>query len=398
MYNSIRRGVKKAGQTISPYITNFGGWTTERKIMVIESDDWGSIRMPSEEVYEKFLRAGYRVDNIAYEMYDSLASNEDLEFLFELLSSFKDFKGSHPVITANVLTANPDFEMIRNSQFREYHYELVTQTLKRYPKHDRAFKLWLEGVEKGFFFPQSHGREHLNVSMFMNALQRGDKDVLFGFGHSVPGSIPYGENFSDGNKYIEALRYTDENDKKGKLAIILEGLDLFEELFGYRSESIIAPNYIWSPDYDGPISRRGVQFYQGNRKMKEPKPHGGIKYHSYRLGDKNRFGQYYLVRNAFFEPSLFSLKIKDPVDHCLNQIKTAFRMNKPAIICSHRINYVGFLNVENRDNSLKLLKELLGKVKLYWPDVEFMTSVQLGSAIKKNDHTKNLHAEAAIEA
>ena len=27
------------------------GWRTNRHIVVIESDDWGSIRMPSKEVY-----------------------------------------------------------------------------------------------------------------------------------------------------------------------------------------------------------------------------------------------------------------------------------------------------------------------------------------------------------
>jgi len=70
-------------------------------------------------------------------MYDPLASNEDLQLLLELLASFRDFRPNHyPVITANVPVANPDFGKIRKSQFLEYHYELVTQTLQRYPKHD----------------------------------------------------------------------------------------------------------------------------------------------------------------------------------------------------------------------------------------------------------------------
>ena len=28
------------------------GWNSNRKIVVIESDDWGSIRMPSRKIYE----------------------------------------------------------------------------------------------------------------------------------------------------------------------------------------------------------------------------------------------------------------------------------------------------------------------------------------------------------
>ena len=367
---------------LSPYVKNLGGWRTNRKIIVIESDDWGSIRMPSREVYEKCLKAGYRVDKIAYERYDSLASDDDLELLFETLQAFKDRAGNHPVITANALVANPDFEKIRRSGFREYHYEPVTETFKRYPRHSRSFALWNEGKDKGLFLPQSHGREHLNVSMFMNALRRGDRDVTFGFEHGIPGSIP--RNAKGGNKYVETLNYTGEEDKQDKLEIILEGLDLFEDLFGFRSESFIPPNYLWSSDYDEKMSKRGVKYYQGNRKMKEPEFDGSVTYHKYNLGDINNFGQRYLVRNTIFEPSLFKMSISDPLSQCLNQVSAAFRMKKPAIICSHRINYVGFIDPDNRDRNLKMLRELLTQILKKWPETEFMTSVQLGNLIAED--------------
>lgn len=38
-------------QYITHNLLNIPGWRTNRKIVVIESDDWGSIRMPSQEVY-----------------------------------------------------------------------------------------------------------------------------------------------------------------------------------------------------------------------------------------------------------------------------------------------------------------------------------------------------------
>jgi hypothetical protein len=370
-------------RAISPWIKNIRGWRTKRKIIVIESDDWGSIRMPSKEVYEKCLKAGYRVDKIAYEKYDSLASNDDLELLFETLHAFKDRAGNHPVITANALVANPDFEKIRHSGFNEYHFEPLTETFKRYPSHSRAFSLWIEGREQGLFFPQSHGREHLNVSMFMNALQAGDRNVLFGFEQGIPGIIPFGDNPAGGNSYVESLKYSDKKDKEQKLQIILDGLNMFNQLFGYRSKSFIPPNYLWSPDYDEAVSREGVHYYQGNRKMKEPEFNGSVTYHKHNLGDTNKFGQRYLVRNAIFEPSLFKMSISDPVSRCLNQISAAFSMKKPAVICSHRINFVGFIDPGNRDRNLKMLRELLTKILKRWPETEFMTSVQLGNLISE---------------
>ena len=39
-------------------ISNLPGWRTNRKIVVIESDDWGSIRMPSLTIFEKFALKG----------------------------------------------------------------------------------------------------------------------------------------------------------------------------------------------------------------------------------------------------------------------------------------------------------------------------------------------------
>jgi len=97
---------------------------------------------------------------------------------------------------------------------------------------------------KRVVFPAIARGEHLNVSMYMNALQSLDKDDLFGFNHEVPGSIPHGQIFAGGNKYVEALSYTGDNCKAEKLGIILEGLDLFEKLFGYWSKSFIPPNYL----------------------------------------------------------------------------------------------------------------------------------------------------------
>ncbi|MDZ7634132.1 MAG: hypothetical protein U5L72_06700 [Bacteroidales bacterium] len=35
-------------------------------------------------------------------------------------------------ITANTLLANPDFEKIRETDFAKYHYEIFTDTYKRY--------------------------------------------------------------------------------------------------------------------------------------------------------------------------------------------------------------------------------------------------------------------------
>lgn len=371
-------------QCIKRYFKNIPGWRTNRKIVLFESDDWGSIRMPSREVYEECLRDGYPVDENPYERYDSLASEKDLELLFSLLGSFKDQYGNHPVFTANVLTSNPDFDKIKETNFREYHYELVPETLKRYSSHKNCFKLWMEAKKKGIFHFQSHGREHLNVSEFMAGLQADFQDLHYCFSKGMPGIVSKDPNGGVSNKYVEALRYVDASDKQQKLSIVLEGLELFEKLFGYRSHSFIPPNYFWSPDFDEAVSKRGVQFYQGNRRMKEIQIDGSKKYRTHHLGKQNRFGQRYLIRNSAFEPSLHKFTASDSVDRCLADISAAFRMKKPAIICTHRLNYVGYIEESNRDKNLKLLKSLIKNIVNRWPSVEFMNSTELGYIIDED--------------
>jgi hypothetical protein len=373
--------ISKLKRHIGRYINNISGWSTDRKIVVIESDDWGSIRMPSKEVYEECLKAGYQVDQNVYERFDSLASEDDLELLFDVLYSVSDQWGKPAVMTANILTANPDFERIKASGYRKYYYESIARTFEKYPNHSNALNLWKRGKDNGVFYPQSHGREHLNVSLFMNALQQGDEDVLFGFKHNMPGNISK-YNTKVGNKFVESMRYTNQQDKEEKLSFVIEGLDLFEDLMGYRSETFIPPNYIWSPDFDELMSRKGVRFYQGHRKMKEPLFNGTIRLHKHRLGEENNFGQKYLIRNAIFEPSMSSTN-EDPVKRCLRDISAAIRMNKPAVICSHRLNYVGYIDVENRDKNLEMLEELLIQITKKWPQVEFLNSEQLGRIMEK---------------
>jgi len=65
----------------------------------------------------------------------------------------------------------------------------------------------------------------------------------------------------------------------------------------------------------------------------------------------------------------------------MSDIDIAFRWKKPAVISSHRVNYIGRLRPENRTNGLKKLEALLQSIIAKWPDVEFMTSVELGDLI-----------------
>ncbi|GAP44999.1 hypothetical protein TBC1_12815 [Lentimicrobium saccharophilum] len=382
IFNSIK-------SEIARHVKNLPGWRTNRKIVVFESDDWGSIRMPSKEVYYACLQAGYAVDKNIYEKTDALESEDDLELLFDLLKKFRDVNGNHPIITANCIVANPDFDKISGSSFREYHYELVTETFKKYPAHANGFNLWKQGLNERIFYPQFHGREHLNVGMFMEALHQNDSDIKFAIKHRMPGIMRLGSS-KRGNYYVEATMFKTESAKKEILSIILDGLRIFKDMFGYFSESIIPPNYTWSMHFNKSVADLGVKYFQGYRKIREPGINGNeIRFHTRQLGEFNQFGQLYLIRNGSFEPSLNYGK--DTVNRCMQDIAAAFRLNKPAIISTHRINFSGWIEPENRNKTLVELEELLRKILNKWPGVEFMTSDKLGELIRDEKRKSFLH-------
>ena len=367
-------------------IQNVLGWRTNRKIVVIESDDWGTIRMPSKEVHEMLVKAGLRVDEDPYNKYDSFASEDDLEKLFDVLSSIKDKNGISPVITANCVMVNPDFEKIRASDFQEYHYELFPETLKRYPQHANTFKLWQEGITKKLIFPQFHGREHVNVKRWMKALQENSKDIRLAFDFGLFCIRTDSAQVLRSN-YLAALDFDTEEELNNHNLVVKDGLNIFEQIFGFRSVSFTAPCYAWDSLIESELHDSGVRYLKGKFIQAEPYLSSGQrKYHRryHYLGQSNNNKQFHLIRNCFFEPS--QKENFDWINYCLHGIDNAFKWHKPASISTHRMNFIGFIDPANRDRNLPLLKKLFTEIFKKYPDIEFMNSAQLGDLISRQNN------------
>jgi len=361
------------------HISNIPGWRTNRKIVVLESDDWGSIRMPSRKVFESLSLKNIDLisgDSMRYNRYDSLATADDLSLLFVTLQSVKDKNGNPAVFTAISVTSNPDFKKIKESGYLAYFHEPFTETLKRYHGCADSFELWKEGVNNHLFVPEFHGREHLNVQVWMNALRNKDRDTLLAFEQECWG-------FNNIHPYNISYQAAFELDEPEELqyhhSILKEGLKLFEEIHGYKSRYFVPPNSPINNILEETAAQNGIRYMAASKIQNETLGHGKTRKRYHYIGQKNMHGQYYITRNCFFEPSHPG---KDWTNSCLGEIEIAFRMNKPAIISTHRVNYIGAIDTGNRDRSLVKLKELLNGIKKAYPDVEFLTSVQLGNLIK----------------
>lgn len=361
-------------------LSNIPGWRTSRKILVVESDDWGSIRMPSKEAYNQLQSKGLNVsggDGRRYNMSDTLASSDDLSALFELLSSYKDKYGNPCAFTAVSVVANPDFEKIKANDFTAYYYEPFTRTLDRYYSNSKPFETWQQGINNRLFIPQFHGREHLNVAEWMRALQANDRETHQAFDQGVWGFMRKNDRHP-AISYQAAFDFHDSDDLKVQSKAIEEGLSLFYELFGFKASFFVPPNGPFSRSLNEVAANNGIRYLLAPKIQLEPQGQGRNKRVFHWLGQRNKFNQLFMVRNCFFEPGKVG---KDWVSCCLKDIEIAFRWGKPAVISSHRVNYIGAMDPKNRKNGLAQLQSLLNSIVINWPDVEFMTSNNLGELI-----------------
>jgi hypothetical protein len=367
-------------EKISRNLINIKGFRTNRKIVVIESDDWGFQRIPSMQVFNNLSN---KIQLDTFDKYDGLESETDLSLLFETLLKFKDFKGNSPVITPMVIMTNADFSKMKLNDFEKYEFETFTETFIKNKGSENCLKLYKEGIRNGVFAPQYHGREHYNISLWLEAYNKDFKNVrFFAENNSIPRTVE-----EDKRIYLtRSYNYSNDFEKKIALDSIADGINIFKKSFEFDPKVFMAPAYCWSDEIENVLEKNGVKFIQSGRVQFKPfyynKDNEYIRHYT---GETNNYNQIYTIRNAMFEPTL-TKHSTNTVSNVLNEIKTAFFWKKPAIIQSHRINFIGSKDEKNRSNSILLLNELISKLLSMYKDVEFMSPYDLFKLIENESN------------
>jgi len=368
---------------LKTHLNNLRGWRAPAKILVIQSDDWGALRTPSGKALAAFRSAGLPVDRCHYTRLDSLEGEEDLDELFRVLRTFHDRRG-HPVrFTANCLMANPDFERIAAAGFQEYFFEPVTDTARRSTRTSGIVDLWKKGNAEGFFVPQLHGREHLNIERWIRDIKNNDVLLRLAFDHQTYAISSH--LFSPRrDSYLAAFDSDTPAFGEGRTEIVEDAVRLFNETLGFSPESFIAPNYNWDSAIEAALSMNNVPFIQSSRAQQVSRlSRQGKSFVRRYQGQSNSYGQVYTVRNVQFEPA--ENPEVDWVGRALAEMASAFYFKKPAIVSTHRVNYMGHLRAENRKTNLKLLEQLIESALKRWPDVQFWTTAELGRAMSSQE-------------
>lgn len=369
--------IRKIARAIKNDFLNGLGFHTDYPILVIESDDWGSIRMPSREVLEKLTAIGDSAEKDPFLKYDRLECENDLLQLYSCLSEFADINKRHPCFTANFAVANPKFEDIDGST-GSYHWEPFWNTYVRYyGRENHVMKIIKQGIEQGIFYPQLHAREHLNVKRWMNDLALNRTDTKKAFELNLTG---IGASFTKQNKfgYMDALNYDRPEEKREIEKNLNDAFKLFEKAFGYPSKTFVASCYTWSDAIEKVLARNKVTGMQTQCWQKKFLGKGTTgEYHIFHFaGQKSKNGITYSIRNCNYEPVIDGMT-EETIQKCIEEIEEAFRNRKPAVINTHRVNYVGGIEKEHAEFSRYGLKKILKTIQKKYPNVVFMSSAEL---------------------
>lgn len=351
-------------------------WRTDRNLLVIISDDWGSYRLRGSKDREELTKIGLNLNTSVYNQYDGIESSGDLVAMYEVLTSVKDSLGSNAKITAMVNVANPDFHAIRLSGYKEYFYRPIDQS--GYDYMDDLIELYLEGVRYGVFHPEYHGREHLNIRFWMSILSNCKSKARAAFDYEFYGLDPRDIEVSKGRDFMTA--YDPYYPKEGEKYVdeFSDGVEIFRRIFGYDPLYFAPSGLIYCKDVMVAAARSNIFILDAPRIASIYSSLGRMKQLSI-LGKRNSYGQTWINRNAVFEPCANNSAVSD----CLASIEYAFDRGKPVIVSSHRINYTSRVSVKFRDTNLDMLQSLLNQIVKKWPKVEFVTIGDLVSEINR---------------
>ncbi|OQX81548.1 MAG: hypothetical protein B6D61_00550 [Bacteroidetes bacterium 4484_249] len=373
-------------QAILNNLKNIYGWKTRRKIVVFSVDDYGNVRVDSTKARAAMNLAGLSIHS-RFDAYDTLETKEDLEILYDTLTSVKDKNGRPAVFTPFAVPCNIDFERLAEERYQQYRCEMLPVTHEKLSclqpqAYEGTWKLWQEGITKRLMVPQFHGREHLNLKVFEEKLKKKDHEMLTALKNRSYTSIS-STGYST-ISYTAAFDFFNFEENYGFEPIIKEGLDAFKKTFGYPAIYFNAPGNQEHQIIHTFLKDAGIKYLDTPIIKKEHQGKGKfIKTINY-TGKKGKTGITQLVRNVVFEPA--HDRGFDWVNYTIKQIEAAFRWHCPAIISSHRVNFCGHIDPKNREKGINALRKLLKKITEKWPDAEFMAANKLGEMILKSNY------------
>ncbi len=316
----------------------------DRPVVILESDDWG----PGPEVQVRALNK-----------------------IRLLLSRFRDDRGRHPVMTVGVILSIPDVQAIEETG--RYRARYLNE-----PEFRSLVDILKQGAGEAVFDLQLHGMAHYWPSNLMTFL---------GCGEGIPDRWLTREGWRTEllPSWLQS-RWIDAGTLPSKplpfelvREAVAEEVELFRCCFGVDPKVVVPPTFVWDDNVERAYDRMGVEvLITPGHRYPGRKDDGALmdSDKQYINGQLVHGKMKALVRDLYFEPALGHQS-----DKVLEKISWKWSRREPALIETHRFNYLG----EHARTSLDSLERLLESVMERFPTVHFMSSRELAREMGGRD-------------
>jgi hypothetical protein len=334
---------------------------------VLESDDWGLCAWSADEQAHRVLAglpafrqpAGLRYAG------STLESAADVQALADSLGDFRGADGFPPVLQANMVMAAPDYERLHPPLFEEREVPLVE--FPATPSRWQRPGVW-DAVERarhdGVWWPELHGLHHIPELAWLTALRRNVDDARRAFEHQTAVCTA-----------VEASgEYDPSEPKSDRLARLERAMALFTKLVGRRPWSFCPPDYRWDDVVETHAVRHGLRVFQGKGEQHGMRFRRARRWWLRRSWPGTYDQQLYMPPRIAFEPRTPGpLEQKVGVEAALHAARAAWSRGQPAVISSHRVNYVHLepgWSEGGRARLRDLLARLTGDGAVFLVDIE----------------------------
>ena len=304
------------------------------KAVVFESDDWGLCAWSADEQALRVLADTPAFRTPAGRRYagSTLESANDVRALAATLAEFRGGDGFPAVWQANMVVAAPDFERLHAPLF-----EAPIVPLRDYPDVPSRWRrpgAWEEvqrAVEEGVWWPELHGLHHVPETAWLRALRRGAADARRA--HEQQSAV------------CLAVESSGEHDPSEPAADRTRRLELavqkFTALTGAAPRSFCPPDYRYDEHTRADLQRLGIQILQGRGEQ-----HGARFPKLRRLLLRGRWpGDWSTslempLRIAFEPRALPDGGPRLDAETTHRAAREAWKRGQPAVISTHRVNYV----------------------------------------------------------
>lgn len=343
----------------------------ERRVIVIESDDWGICSWaPDRETHEavsKIPEVKEYWETLPGWIDGTLETPRDMDRLFSFLEEFKGRDGRPVVFTACYVVANPDYDAIRGDDLEQYHDIFLDEGVPEGWERGDIVGKAREGMSRAVWCPEFHARlHHAQPHLWLKAVREGSPGAAAIFEHNM---------FQCEERVGEYVDMSPAQQEEW----IAPAIRRMETLFGQparcavNSDATDQTEQVWAAEGIRARMARGTGSWLNDQ------PDFRSAMGRYR----EEIGMTYLNRNCWLEPlGSGDLEGRRHAKGAYEEVLAAWENNEPAVCSSHRKNYVSLIN-EQVENGYEQAAWWFETLVSRHPDVYFLTSWEVAQMYRQ---------------